>query len=102
MNDPLWTVHCAVPRSDLESNYAHNLVQTMERLGAKNLFLIFLFIKALPALAAGIIQARMSARYGVRVGVIAIPHTFNGKLEFNPHVHTMVTGGRMHGANVWI
>lgn len=49
--------------------------------------------KALSALAAEVIQARMSAKYGLRVGVIAILHTFNGELKFNSHVHTMVTGG---------
>ena len=38
--------------------------------------------KALPALAAKVIEARASA-HGVRPGVIAILHTFNGKLEFN-------------------
>jgi hypothetical protein len=49
--------------------------------------------RALPALAAGIIQAHVIARSGVRVGVVSILHTFNGKLEFNSHVHTMVTAG---------
>jgi len=49
--------------------------------------------KALAALAAKVIEAQISARYGLRVGVIAILHTFNGRLEFNSHVHTMVTGG---------
>ncbi len=59
--------------------------------------------KALSALAAKIIQVRMSARYGVLVGVIAILHTFNGKLEFNSHVHTMVSEGGLCGAsNTWI
>jgi len=59
--------------------------------------------KALPALAATVIQARMSARYGLRVGVMAILHTFNGKLEFNSHVHTMITGGGLHGSSdTWI
>ncbi|MGA2003654.1 MAG: transposase zinc-binding domain-containing protein [Terriglobales bacterium] len=43
---------------------------------------------ALSALAAELIQARVSAKYGLRVGVVAILHTFNGKLEFNSHVHT--------------
>ncbi len=38
------------------------------------------------------VQAQMSARYGLRVGVIAILYTFNGQLKFNSHVHTMVTG----------
>jgi Putative transposase/Transposase zinc-binding domain len=59
--------------------------------------------KALSALAAEVIQIRVSARYGVRVGVIAILHTFNGQLAFNSHVHTMVTGGGLYGANdTWI
>jgi Putative transposase/Transposase zinc-binding domain len=59
--------------------------------------------KALSALAAMILQVGMSARYGLRVGVIAIPHTFNGKLEFNSHVHTMVTGGGLcDSSNTWV
>src|SRR5882762_193779 len=59
--------------------------------------------KALSALAAEVIKARVSARYGLRVGVIAILHTFNGKLEFNSHVHTMVTGGGLDGSsNIWV
>jgi hypothetical protein len=59
--------------------------------------------KALSALAAELIQARAGAKYGLRVGVIAILHTFNGKLEFNSHVHTMVTGGGLHGSSyTWI
>jgi putative transposase/transposase-like zinc-binding protein len=49
--------------------------------------------EALPALAASAIQAWIAANYGLRVGVMAILHTFNGRLEFNSHVHTMVTGG---------
>jgi hypothetical protein len=55
--------------------------------------------KALPALAAKLIEARVGAKYGLRVGVIAVPHTFNGKLEFNSHIHTMVTGGGLDGSS---
>jgi Putative transposase/Transposase zinc-binding domain len=59
--------------------------------------------KALPVLAAGVIQAQVATRYGVRVGVMAILHTFNGKLEFNSHVHTMVTAGGLHdSSDVWV
>jgi hypothetical protein len=59
--------------------------------------------KALSALAAVVIQARVRVKYGVRIGVIAILHTFNGKLEFNSHVHTMITGGGLHGSsNIWV
>jgi Putative transposase len=35
----------------------------------------------------------------LRVGVMAILHTFNGKLEFNSHVHTMVTAGGLYGVS---
>jgi len=59
--------------------------------------------KALPALAAGVIQAQVATRHGLRVGVLAILHTFNGKLEFNSHVHTMVTGGGLPDSyEVWV
>jgi hypothetical protein len=59
--------------------------------------------KALSALAAKVIQSRMSARHGLQVGVIAILHTFNGKLEFNSHVHTMVTGGGLcNSSGTWV
>jgi hypothetical protein len=62
-----------------------------------------LLAKALPALAAKVIQARVSAKYGLQVGVIAILHTFNGKLEFNSHVHTMVTDGGLYGpSDTWV
>jgi Putative transposase/Transposase zinc-binding domain len=58
--------------------------------------------RALPALAAEVIRARVGVRHGLRVGVIAILHTFNGRLEFNSHVHTMVTGGGLRGSqDIW-
>ena len=57
---------------------------------------------ALPSLAASIIQASASAKYGTRVGVIAVLHTFNGKMEFNSHVHTMVmAGGLSKHSGTW-
>lgn len=44
----------------------------------------------------------MGIRHGLRVGVIAILHTFNGRLEFNSHVHTMVTGGGLcESSDIW-
>jgi Putative transposase len=54
---------------------------------------------ALPALAAGAISALILARYGLRPGVIMILHTFNGHLEFNSHVHTMVTAGGLQASS---
>jgi hypothetical protein len=59
--------------------------------------------QALPALAATIIQTLVSARYGLQVGIMAILHTFNGPLEFNSHVHTMVTGGGLdRSCECWV
>ncbi len=48
---------------------------------------------ALPILAADAIKALITAKHGLRTGIIAFLHTFNGRLEFNSHVHTMVTAG---------
>ena len=59
--------------------------------------------RALPALAAKVIQTRISAKYGLQIGVIAILHTFNGKLEFNSHVHAMITGGGLReSSDTWV
>lgn len=58
---------------------------------------------ALPSIAAGVIEAWARARHGVRVGVMAILHTFNGRLEFNSHVHTMVSAGGLRASScTWI
>lgn len=48
---------------------------------------------ALPVLAANAIESFATAKHGLRTGVIAFLHTFNGELKFNSHVHTMATAG---------
>ena len=58
--------------------------------------------RLLPVLAAKTVEAWVRAKFGLRVGVIAIPHTFNGKLEFNSHVHVMVTAGGLETSGGWI
>jgi hypothetical protein len=58
--------------------------------------------RALPALAANLVQTWVRTKHGLRIGVIAIPHTFNGQLEFNAHVHTMVPAGGLQRAGSWI
>lgn len=59
--------------------------------------------RALPALAANLFQARVQAEHSLRVGVIGVLHTFNGKLEFNSHVHAMVTAGGLHESTAtWV
>jgi len=58
---------------------------------------------ALPALAAGAVNALIMARYGLYTGIIAFLHTFTGRLEFNTHVHTMVTaGGWQASTGSWV
>ncbi len=57
--------------------------------------------KALPALAATVIQTSAYLSSGAQAGVVAILHTFNGKLEFNSHVHTVVTAGGLRGDS-WV
>ena len=56
----------------------------------------------LPALAAIVIQTLAYAKYGLRIGVITILHTFNGLLNFNPHVHIMVTAGGLDASSSWV
>ncbi len=59
--------------------------------------------RALPTLAAALIQTRVKARHGLRAGIIDVLHTFNGKLEFNSHVHAMVTaGGLDESTGTWV
>ncbi len=57
--------------------------------------------RLLPVLAAKTVEAWVRAKFGLRVGVIAIPHTFNGRLEFNAHVHVMVTAGGLELSGRW-
>lgn len=56
-------------------------------------------VPALSVFAANAIQILAAARQGLQVGVITFPQTFNGWLEFNPHVHTMVKAGGLHAAS---
>jgi hypothetical protein len=58
---------------------------------------------ALLVLAANAIESLASAKHGLRAGVIAFLHTFNGQLEFNSHVHTMATaGGWQVSSGSWV
>ena len=47
----------------------------------------------LPALGAAAIQQWARDRYGVRLCVIVIQHTFGGRLNHNPHLHMLVSAG---------
>ena len=46
--------------------------------------------RKLAVIAAQVIIAYARVRHGVEAGVMPMVHTFNGKLEFNSHVHALV------------
>ncbi len=57
----------------------------------------------LPALAASVIQQWVKATYGVRVLILVVPHTFGRHLNFNAHLHVMVSdGGLKESEGRWI
>ena len=57
----------------------------------------------LPALAAAVIQQSVKAKYGVRVLILVVPHTFGRHLNFNAHLHVMVSAGGLKESGVcWI
>ena len=58
-------------------------------------------VRLLPVLAAKTLEAWVRARFGLKVGVIAIPHTFNSRLGLNAHVHVMVTAGGLETSGTW-
>jgi hypothetical protein len=57
----------------------------------------------LPALGAAVIEQWMKAKYGVRLLVMVVPHTFGGYLNFNSHLHILVSaGGLQESEGRWI
>jgi hypothetical protein len=54
--------------------------------------------RKLAGIAARVIGSYARVRKGAEVGVMPVLQTFNGKLEFNPHVHTLVTAGDLRTA----
>ena len=57
----------------------------------------------LPALASAVIQQWVKMRYGVRVLIVVVPHTFGRHLNFNAHLHVMVSaGGLKESEGCWI
>lgn len=52
----------------------------------------------LPSLGAAVIQQWVKAKYGVRVLVMVVPHTFGRRLNFNSHLHILVSAVGLHEA----
>ena len=56
----------------------------------------------LPVLGAQVIQEWARARYGVRLMIVVIPHTFGRHLNFNCHLHVLVSeGGLREDGTEW-
>ena len=53
-------------------------------------------LHGLPKLGAAVIQQWAKLKYGVRVSIMLVPHTFGGKLNFNSHLHILVSAGGLH------
>jgi hypothetical protein len=57
----------------------------------------------LPALGAAAIQQCMNEQYGVRVLIMVVPHTFGRHLNFNSHLHILISaGGLRESDGRWI
>lgn len=57
----------------------------------------------LPALGAEVIQQWVNTKYGARVLIIVIQHTFGAPLNFNCHLHILVSaGGLQESQGRWI
>ena len=56
----------------------------------------------LPAVGAIVLQQWARARYGVRLIIVVVQHTFGGYLNFNCHLHILVSeGGRRENGSGW-
>lgn len=57
----------------------------------------------LPALGATVIDEWANEIYGARLMIMVVPHTFGRHLNFNPHLHILVSGGGLRTADgAWI
>jgi Putative transposase/Transposase zinc-binding domain len=57
----------------------------------------------LPALGAAAIQQWVKSRYGIRILVVVVQHTFGRHLNFHPHLHVLVSaGGLQESQGCWI
>ena len=59
-------------------------------------------LRDLPVLGAQVLQQWARQRYGTRIMVVVIPHTFGRHLNFNCHLHILVSGGGLYeDGNGW-
>jgi hypothetical protein len=61
------------------------------------------FLNDLSAIGASAIQRWAESKYGVSVFLIVVPQTFGGLLNFNPHLHMLVSaGGFQESEHIWL
>jgi hypothetical protein len=57
----------------------------------------------LPTLGAAVIRQWAKLKYGVRVPIMVIPHSFGARLNFNSHLHILVSaGGLQESEGRWV
>jgi hypothetical protein len=57
----------------------------------------------LPALGAAVLQQWAWTRYRMRLCMVVVQHTFGGRLNYNPHLHIMVSAGGLDSAEArWV
>ena len=57
----------------------------------------------LPAVGAAVVRQWMKLKHGVSVLIMVVPHTFGGRLNFNSHLHILVsTGGLREEEGRWV
>jgi hypothetical protein len=57
----------------------------------------------LPALGAAVLQQWAWTRYRVRLYMVVVQHTFGGRLNYNPHLHIMVSADGLNPAEArWV
>jgi hypothetical protein len=53
----------------------------------------------LPRLGATVLQQWGKIRSGIDLAIVVIPHTFGAKLNFNPHLHMLVSAGGLKASD---
>jgi hypothetical protein len=53
-------------------------------------------LDALPMIGAGVLLDRAEEKYGALVGGLVVPHTFGAHLNFNAHLHILVSTVGLH------
>ena len=84
----------------IQVNHRH-VVFTIDE-GLREVFARYRFLlKGFMDEAVRIVQEYFKKKYKVTAGIIAGLHTFGSRLNFNPHVHMLVTMGGMKATGEW-